>query len=91
MVRRDGGPVKIEVPGKAWSSPVVADGKIHLTTAVEEGGKVRLGARCHSLADGSLLWEREIFERRRLRSTRRTAMLRPRHLCGRKGLRALRP
>jgi outer membrane protein assembly factor BamB len=54
---------KVAVPGKAWSSPVVADGRIHLTTGVEEGGKVRLGARCHSLADGSLLWEREIFEK----------------------------
>ena len=54
---------KVAVPGKAWSSPVVADGKIHLTTAVEEGGKVRLGVRCLSLADASLLWEREIFEK----------------------------
>lgn len=54
---------KVDVPGKAWSSPVVADGMIFLTTAVEQGGDVRLGARAHSLADGSLLWEREIFRK----------------------------
>lgn len=54
---------KVEVPGKAWSSPVVADGKIYLTTAVERGGDVLLGARCLSLADGALLWEREIFKK----------------------------
>jgi len=55
---------KVEVPGKAWSSPTVADGKAFLTTAVERGGDVLLGARCHSLADGALLWEREIFTKK---------------------------
>jgi outer membrane protein assembly factor BamB len=54
---------KVEIPGKAWSSPVVADGKVFLTTAVDDGSKVALGARCLSLTDGSLVWERGIFEK----------------------------
>lgn len=54
---------EVDVPGKAWSSPVVADGKIFLTTAVEDGNDLRLEALCHDLEDGSAVWEQVIFEK----------------------------
>ena len=52
---------KVAVPGKGWSSPVVADGKIYLTTAVEAGGSSELSLRvlCVSAADGRTLWNVE--------------------------------
>src|SRR5579863_1717887 len=52
---------KVAVPGKGWSSPVVADGKIYLTTAVEAEGSSELSLRvlCVSAADGHMLWNVE--------------------------------
>lgn len=52
---------KVAVPGKGWSSPVMADGKIYLTTAVEgEGGsEMSLRVICMSAADGRMLRNKE--------------------------------
>lgn len=52
---------KVEVEGKAWSSPVIAEGKVFVSTAVEKGGDLSLQGRCYRLDDGALVWEREIF------------------------------
>ncbi len=52
---------KVPVPGKAWSSPIVAGGRIYLSTAVEDGEQVSLRALCLDLDRGGLIWEREIF------------------------------
>ncbi len=53
---------KIEIPGKGWSSPVVAAGNIYLTTAI---GESQSGATLHALCldakSGKLLWNTEIF------------------------------
>lgn len=54
---------RVEVPGTAWSSPVIADDRIYITTAVEDGGKLSLQAQCHNAADGSTIWKKEIFTR----------------------------
>jgi len=54
---------EVDVPGKAWSSPVVADGKIFITTAVEDGKKLLLETRCYQLSDGSPVWEKIVFEK----------------------------
>ncbi|MDF1824199.1 MAG: PQQ-binding-like beta-propeller repeat protein [Verrucomicrobiales bacterium] len=54
---------KIPVAGKAWSSPIVADGKIFISTAVVEGDRLSLQARAYALADGAPIWEREVFEK----------------------------
>lgn len=54
---------KVPVPGKAWSSPVVADGKVYVTTAVSEGSEVSLRALCFQLDTGAPVWDREIFRK----------------------------
>lgn len=54
---------KIPIDGKAWSSPIVADGKIFLSTAVVDRDQLSLQAHAYSLADGALIWETEVFEK----------------------------
>jgi len=57
------------IPGSDWSSPVVSQGKIYLTTAVSEGGsnddpptKDRsLRALCLDAASGKILWDNEVL------------------------------
>ena len=50
---------KIEVPGSGVSSPVVSDGKIWLTTALDEGRSLR--AMAFSQSSGTLLTAQEVF------------------------------
>jgi outer membrane protein assembly factor BamB len=61
---------KVPVPGRGWSSPVVAEGKIWLTTAVvtrggEDAATAKsdrsLRALCLDLASGKQLWDVEVF------------------------------
>lgn len=56
---------KQPVPGKGWSSPVTAGGRIYLTTAVTpEGGKAgefSLQALCLDGATGATKWATEVF------------------------------
>ena len=52
---------KSSIAGRGWSSPVVAEGKIFVTTAVESDEKISLSAICLDLGDGSAVWEEEVF------------------------------
>jgi outer membrane protein assembly factor BamB len=54
---------KVSVPGKGWSSPSVAAGRVLLTTAVEDAGKARLSLRALAFdaATGKSLWDVEVF------------------------------
>ena len=54
---------KVELPGKGWSSPVLAKGRIYLTAAVpdEGGGEITLRAVCLDAASGSIIWNTEVF------------------------------
>jgi outer membrane protein assembly factor BamB len=56
---------KIDVPGKGWSSPVVVDGKIYLTSAVSAGTEAKsdldLEALCIDAHSGKVLWETKVF------------------------------
>ena len=56
---------KQPLPGKGWSSPVTADGRIYLTAAVPvEGGKpgeLSLQALCLNGDKGTLRWAKEVF------------------------------
>ncbi len=54
---------KVELPGKGWSSPVLAQGRIYLTAAAlpEGGGDLTLRALCLDAAKGSVLWDTEVF------------------------------
>lgn len=54
---------KIAVPGRGWSSPVLSDGKIYLTSAVSDAGssELTLHALCFDAGDGRQLWDVEII------------------------------
>ena len=56
---------KAPIEGDGWSSPVVADGRIYLTTAVpEQNGNEKarsLRALCLDAATGKSLWNVEVF------------------------------
>jgi len=55
---------KQAVPGKGWSSPVVVDGRIYLTTAVPNTDQSSLSLRVLALdaKDGSTKWEADLFK-----------------------------
>jgi outer membrane protein assembly factor BamB len=56
---------KTSIPGNGWSSPIVANGKLFLTTAVPQGDDKKpdysLRALCLDPKSGSILWAKEIF------------------------------
>ena len=52
---------KVAIPGEGWSSPVLANGKIYLTTAVSEG-ETSLRVLCVDAADGKILWNVEVLK-----------------------------
>lgn len=47
------------IPGKGWSSPVIADDRIWLTTATKEGHSLRVV--CVDCNSGKLLYDREVL------------------------------
>ncbi len=63
---------KQDIPGKGWSSPVVAGGKVYLTSAVEVAGSddLSLRALCLDARDGKLLWSKEVFRQDARRAPR---------------------
>lgn len=48
------------IPGKGWSSPIVARGKVYLTTAVPKDGGQSLRAICVDAASGHVDWDKEV-------------------------------
>src|SRR5438445_6449 len=54
---------KLTIPGKGWSSPVVEEGRVYLTSAVaiEESQDQSLRALCLDAASGKLLWNTEVY------------------------------
>jgi outer membrane protein assembly factor BamB len=54
---------KQEIPGTGWSSPVLVDGRLYLTTAVTaESGDVSLRALSINAADGKIVWDVEAIQ-----------------------------
>jgi outer membrane protein assembly factor BamB len=51
---------KVEIPGLGWSSPVVSEGVIYLTTAVASGSELSLRAMAFDVSSGKTLWDSEI-------------------------------
>jgi outer membrane protein assembly factor BamB len=54
---------KADIPGNGWSSPVLLDGRIYLTTAVqdkESNGPTSLRALCLDATSGDSIWNIEI-------------------------------
>jgi outer membrane protein assembly factor BamB len=56
---------KAEVPGRGWSSPIVLQGRVYLTSAlpVEGSPDLALSALSIDARTGALLWQKEIFRR----------------------------
>lgn len=52
---------KAALPGEGWSSPVLVNGRIYLTTAMTEG-TTSLRTLCVAAADGKILWDVEVFQ-----------------------------
>jgi outer membrane protein assembly factor BamB len=56
----------VELPGKGWSTPVVVDGRICLTTAIPQGTAAKsdqsLEALCLDARTGKLLWQTKVFQ-----------------------------
>ncbi len=54
----------VEIPGRGWSSPVIANGKIYLTTALLQGEiPTSLRALCLDGKSGEIIWNSEVFHR----------------------------
>jgi outer membrane protein assembly factor BamB len=55
---------KQAIPGKGWSSPIVQDGFIYLTSAVpaKQGKDQSLQALCLEAATGKIRWQTEVFQ-----------------------------
>ncbi|MBI3874765.1 MAG: PQQ-like beta-propeller repeat protein [Verrucomicrobia bacterium] len=54
---------KQAIPGKGWSSPIIVDGHVYLTTAVTDasGSSQSLRTLCLGAVDGKTLWSTEVF------------------------------
>lgn len=51
-----------EIPGAGWSSPIIYQQRIYLTTAVPaEGGKQSLRGLCLDTHTGKIIWSTEVF------------------------------
>jgi outer membrane protein assembly factor BamB len=48
------------IPGDGWSSPIVHQGRVYVTTATEEGRSLRL--LCLHRGTGEVLWDTEVVE-----------------------------
>jgi outer membrane protein assembly factor BamB len=53
---------KASIPGKGWSSPIVYQDKVFLTTATEEGVSCRI--ICVNRKDGSIAWNTEVHRQK---------------------------
>ncbi len=53
---------KTPIPGDGWSSPIVFDDHVFVTTATEEGASYRL--LCLDRKTGAILWDKEILRQK---------------------------
>ena len=56
---------KQDIPGRGWSSPIICEGKVYLTTAVpiaeSQSNDQALETLCLDSASGKILWQKEVF------------------------------
>ena len=50
-----------DLDGHGWSSPVVLDDRIYLTSARKEGSSLILAVSCHDALSGDPLWSRDVL------------------------------
>ena len=53
---------KTSIPGEGWSSPVLVNGKIYLTTAITDSANTTLHALCVDAKDGHIQWNIEVLK-----------------------------
>src|SRR5262245_53621870 len=51
---------KTDIPGLGWSSPILTNGKLLFTTAVEKGDSYSLRIFALDAATGQTLWDKEV-------------------------------
>jgi outer membrane protein assembly factor BamB len=68
---------KSEIEGSGWSSPVVADGKVFVTSAVERGGKLSLRAIALDASSGTAAWDVEIFTPKEVKMHKKNSQASP--------------
>ncbi|HUF62740.1 MAG TPA: PQQ-binding-like beta-propeller repeat protein [Verrucomicrobiales bacterium] len=71
----DGITWKQDIPGKSWSSPIVWENRIFLTTATDGGSSCRV--LCLDRDSGVILWNREVFQQQTLRKEGRNSYATP--------------
>lgn len=54
---------KADLPGEGWSSPIVWDDRVFVTTATDDGQSCRILALART--DGKLLWNVEVFRQKK--------------------------
>lgn len=67
---------KVALPGRGLSSPIVVGGRIFLSCA-SGVNQDRLRVRCHSIEDGTLLWERQFWATGRTMCHKKTSVAAP--------------
>jgi outer membrane protein assembly factor BamB len=50
---------KVAIPGEGWSSPVVWEGRVFVTTVTDSGAGCHV--LCVDVATGKVLWDKEVF------------------------------
>src|SRR5436190_8377145 len=48
--------------GNGWSSPVLQNGRLYITSSVENGPELSLRAQCYDATTGKLLWDKEALK-----------------------------
>ncbi|MBL9135968.1 MAG: PQQ-binding-like beta-propeller repeat protein [Verrucomicrobiales bacterium] len=54
---------KVTVPGRGWSSPVLGDGRVYVTSAIPKGddGALALSLMALNADNGQVIWSTEVF------------------------------
>ena len=68
---------KSEIEGVGWSSPVVADGKVFVTSAVEKGSKLSLRAIAIDAISGAPAWDVEVFTPKEVKMHKKNSQASP--------------
>jgi outer membrane protein assembly factor BamB len=66
---------KTAIPGEGWSSPIVFDDRVFVTTAIDNGVSCRL--ICLKRHTGEILWNREVVQQAPLRKEKRNSYATP--------------
>jgi outer membrane protein assembly factor BamB len=72
---------KLPIPGGGWSSPILWNHRVYLTTAVNEGGSLSLRAVCIDARAGKVLWNTEVLPARAVQAHQKNSHASPTPIC----------